>query len=94
MTNKLDKRQYSFNSTFHLIFSKMLQIYGPLLGIYAIPNLENYMSKFYNIQFGIALFLWEKDFLKTENLSLMSIFQKVFLNHVLKLYFHPKFFTL
>ena len=35
-------------------FSKMLQMYGPLLGIYAIPNLDDYMGTASLTQFGTA----------------------------------------
>ena len=55
-------------------------MYGPLLGIYAIPNLENYMGIYYLIQSGIALFLFGEDFIKMASLSLTLLFLKIFPN--------------
>lgn len=45
MINIQKKYQSCFNSIFSFLFSKLLQLYGPLFGIYAMPQLNNIYSK-------------------------------------------------
>ena len=59
----------------------MLQMYGSLLGIYAIPNLHNYKGEHTLTQSGTALSLSGKDSTKMENSSLMLSLMGSLLSH-------------
>lgn len=64
-------------------------MYGSLLGLYAIPNMDNYKSTSFHIKFGTVSFLSGKDSLKMASLNLMSLSHINFLkNHLLSFLSH------